>query len=164
MLKAFLIAALLLAGQKPEDRGIITGSVVAPPQQKISQPVQVILLSPRYTDLWNSDVQKRLDVYWETYKPAFASHKDFFFEVSKQAHREATSNILSRMRRDASANVSDYLKETSADGTFEFKDVPFGEYKVLAIGRIGNQDVMWQVFVDVRSAIPQFIEMKKRVP
>jgi len=164
MLKALVVAAALLVAQKPESTSLITGTVVLPPLQKPSRPVQVILLSSQYMNLWNSDVQKRLDVYWETYKPAFASQKDFFFEISKQAHREATNYVLTRMRRDASSNLADYLKETSPDGTFEFKNVPFGEYKVLAIGRIGDQDVMWQEFVDVRSSVPQFVEMKKRVP
>lgn len=164
MLKALVVAAALLVAQKPESTSLITGTVVLPPLQKPSRPVQVILLSAQYMNLWNSDVQKRLDVYWETYKPAFASQKDFFFEISKQAHREATNYVLTRMRRDPSSNLADYLKETSPDGTFEFKNVPFGEYKVLAIGRIGDQDVMWQEFVDVRSSVPQFVEMKKRVP
>jgi hypothetical protein len=163
MLKTLLLAAMLLGGQKPEETGIITGSVVPPAQQRISQPVQVILLSPRYMDLWNSDVQKRLDVYWETYKPAFAVRKELFFEVSRQAHREATNLVLSRMRRDTAIPASDYLKET-ADGKFEFRDIPFGEYKILAVGRIGDQEVMWQEFVDVRSSVPQFIELKKSVP
>jgi hypothetical protein len=164
MLKALVVAAALLVAQKLESTSLITGTVVLPPLQKPSRPVQVILLSSQYMNLWNSDVQKRLDVYWETYKPAFASQKDFFFEISKQAHREATNYVLTRMRRDPSSNLADYLKETSPDGTFEFKNVPFGEYKVLAIGRIGDQDVMWQEFVDVRSSVPQFVEMKKRVP
>jgi hypothetical protein len=164
MFKAVLIAALLLGGKKPEQTGIVMGTVVAPSQQKISQPIQVILLSSRYTDIWNSDVQKRLDVYWETFKPAFAKQKDFFSTVSKQAHWEATEYVLTRMRRDASNDVSNYLKQTSADGRFEFKDIPFGEYKVLAVGRVGGQEIMWQEFIDVRDAIPQLIELKKRVP
>ena len=164
MLKALIVAAALLVGQKPEGTSLITGTVVLPPLQQPSRPVQVILLSSQYMNLWNSDVQKRLDVYWEIYKPAFASNKDFFFEISKQAHREATNYVLTRMRRDSSGNLADYLKETSPEGTFEFKNVPFGEYKVLAIGRIGDQDVMWQEFVDVRSSVPQFVEMKKRIP
>jgi len=164
MLKALIVAAALLVAQKPEGTSLITGTVVLPPLQTASRPVQVILLSSQYMNLWNSDVQKRLDVYWEIYKPAFASKKDFFFEISKQAHREATNYVLTRMRRDPSSNLADYLKETSPDGTFEFKNVPFGEYKVLAIGRIGDQDVMWQEFVDVRSSVPQFVEMKKLVP
>src|SRR3989440_6204923 len=85
MPKAFLIAALLVLGQKPQETGIVMGIVVPPVSQQISPPVQVILLPAQYRDLWNSDLQKRLDVYWEHYKPAFARRKEFFFEVSKQA-------------------------------------------------------------------------------
>jgi hypothetical protein len=164
MLQTLLIAALLALPQQLEPTAIITGAVIPPPQQEIAKPVQVILLSSRYTNIWNSDVQKRLDVYWEIYKPALKSRKDLFFEVSRQAHWEATNYVLMRMRGDASNNISDYLQETSADGKFEFKNVPFGEYKVLAVGKLGEQDVMWQEFVDVRSPIPQFLELSKRVP
>ncbi|HYR43903.1 MAG TPA: hypothetical protein VER98_12820 [Terriglobia bacterium] len=164
MSKTFLLGVFLLLGQQPERTGTIAGTVWAPPPQKISAPVQVILLSPQYTDLWSSDVQKRLDVYWERYKPAFVRQKEFFSEVSKQAHREATNYIVRRMRRDSSSNFSNYLKETSPDGNFEFRNVPYGEYKVLAIGKIGGEDVIWQESVDVRSPIPQFLQLKKIIP
>ena len=122
------------------------------------------MLPPQYLDLWNSEVQKRLDRYWERYQPTFRNRKEYFSEFSKQAHRDATNYVLNRMRRDTAGNISAYLKETSADGKFEFKNIPFGEYKVLAVGKVGNQEVMWQEFVDVRSAIPHFLELKKRVP
>src|SRR5438093_7970649 len=164
MLHTLLMAALLLAGQEPQQTGIITGAVVAPAQQEISGSVQVILLAPRYMDLWNTEVQKRLDLYWQQYQPTFRNRKEFFSEFSKQAHKDATSYVLTRMRRDPSSKLSEYLIETSADGKFEFKNLPFGEYKILALGKIGNQDVMWQEFVDVRSTIPHFLELKKRVP
>src|SRR5437773_9796523 len=106
MPKAFLIAALLLLGQKPQETGIVVGIVVAPASQQISPPVQVILLPAQYRDLWNSDLQKRLDAYWEHYKPAFARRKELFFEVSKQAHKEATNYANTRTRRDPSNNFS----------------------------------------------------------
>ena len=163
MLKSLLLAATLLASQGPEKTGVIAGTVVAPAQESAA-PLRVILLTPHYATLWNSDLQKRLDAYWERYKPAFAGQKEFFFEVSRMAHQEATSYIVGRMRRDASGNMSEYLKEVSADGKFEFNNVPFGEYKILAIGKVGNQDVIWQESIDVRSAIPQFLELKKRLP
>lgn len=173
MFKTLLLAAVLLSQQRPnnstpsveaEETGIIAGTVVAPGQETLSPPVQVILLSPRYMNLWNSDLQKRLDVYWERYKPAFATQKEFFFEVSRMAHKEATNYIVTRMRRDASGTTSDYLKEASPEGKFEFKNVPFGEYKVLAMGKIGNREVLWQESIDVNSSIPQFLELKKRLP
>ena len=164
MFKTFLIAAFLLFGQKPEGTGIIAGTVVAPASQKISPPVQIILLSARYSDLWNSDVQKRLDVYWERYKPAFAQKKEFFFEVSRMAQKESVDYILTRMRRDPASNIAEYVREASAEGKFEFKNIPFGEYQILAIGKAGDQDVLWQESVDVHSSVPQFLELKKRLP
>jgi hypothetical protein len=163
MQSVFFIAALLL-GQNPQQTAIIAGAVVVPAQQEMSQPVQVILLSRRYLDLWNSEVQKRLDIYWQQYQLAFRDRKEFFSELSKQAHKDATAYVLTRMRRDPTNKISDYLLEAVADGKFEFRNVPFGEYKILALGKIGNQDVMWQESIDVRSAIPHFLELKKRVP
>jgi hypothetical protein len=68
------------------------------------------------------------------------------------------------MRRDPSSNVADYLQETTTEGKFEFKHIPLGEYKILALGKIGDQDVIWQDSVQVQSPIPQFLELTKRVP
>jgi len=158
MLTVLLLSALLASATKPQQTGIITGSVVLPPQQEISEPVRVLLLSPDYADLWVSEVQKRLDRYWQQFQPAFRYRKESFTELSRQAHREATNYVLNRMQSDSSANISEYLMQTSADGKFEFKNI------FLAVGKIGNQDVMWHEFIDVRSAIPHFLELKKRVP
>src|SRR6266850_2475658 len=144
MFNSVLAGFLFLLAQKPVQTGFIAGMVKAPDQQKISQPVQVVLLSPKYANLWSTDVQQRLDVYWERYKPAFAIQKEFFFEVSRMAQKEAITNIVMRMRRDSSSNVADYVQETTPEGKFEFKHVPFGEYKILALGKIGDQDVIWQ--------------------
>jgi hypothetical protein len=158
MLHTLLMAAFLLAAQEPQQTGTIVGSLVP------AQPVQVILLSPEYTDLWSTEVQKRLDLYWQQYQVAVRTRKEYFSELSKQAHRDATYYVLNRMRRDASAKSADYLIQTSTDGKFEFKNVPFGEYRILAIGKIGNQDVIWQEFVNVQSQIPHFLELNKRIP
>jgi len=164
MLKLLLATALLVSAERPQQTGIITGSVVLPPQQEISEPVQVILLSPVYSDLWVNEVQKRLDRYWQQFQPAFRYRKESFTELSKQAHKEATSYVVNRMQRDSAGNISEYVRRISADGKFEFKNVPFGEYKVLAVGKVGNQDVIWHEFVDVRSAVPHFLELKKSIP
>ena len=162
MLKVLLVTALLVSAEKPQQTGIITGSVVLPLQQAISEPVQVILLSPAYADLWVNEVQKRLDRYWQQFQPAFRYRKESFSELSKQAHKEATNYVVTRMQRDSSSNA--YLMQTSPDGKFEFKNIPFGEYKVLAVGKIGNQDVMWHEFIDVRTPVPHFLELKKLLP
>src|SRR5207247_11319218 len=76
MAKAFLIAALLVLGQKPQETGIVMGIVVPPVSQQISPPVQVILLPAQYRDLWNSDLQKRLDVRSEEHTSELQSRVD----------------------------------------------------------------------------------------
>ena len=164
MLSSLLIGFLLVLGQKPVQTGVIAGMVQTPEKQKISQPARVVLLSPKYENLWDSDLQQRLDVYWERYKPEFAIRKEFFYEVSRMAQKEAINNIIARMRRDFSGNIADYVQETTPEGKFEFKHVPFGQYKILALGKIGDQDVIWQDSVEVQSPLPQFLELKKRVP
>jgi hypothetical protein len=170
MIRSLLLAALFFTppqqtatkSPSPEETGIIAGTIVQSAQEAGRAPVQVILLSSQYVDLWNTDVQKRLDAYWERFKPAFAAQKELFFEVSRMAQKEATDYVVTRMRRDAS--VSDYLKQASPEGRFEFKNLPFGEYKVVALGKIGEEDAIWQESIDVRSPIPQFLELKKRLP
>lgn len=165
MLTFVFIAALLTSPQKAAETGIIAGSVVPPEHQTLAQPVQVVILSPLYTNLWNSDVQKRLDVYWERYKPAFAQKKEFFFDVSRMAHRDAINFIIARMRRDMRNDVATYIQEAPADtGKFEFKNVPFGDYKILALGKVGDKDEIWQDSIEIHSPVPQFITLKKRLP
>jgi hypothetical protein len=164
MLNCFLIAAVLLLFQKPVETGIIAGTVALPAGEHATRPAQVLLLTPEYTNLWNSDLQKRLDSYWERYKPAFAQNKEFFREVSLMAQRESFNYIAARVRRDSPEVVSRYVRETSADGKFEFKNVPFGQYEVLALGTADNKDFVFQDTVELRTAIPQFIELKQHLP
>jgi hypothetical protein len=159
MLMMLMAVVLTLAGQQPET-AIITGSIVS--EQAVSQPVQIVLLPPRYVHVWTSEVQKRLDVYWQQYLPRFRNNKELFSEYSKLAHKDATTYVLARMRGDPVSKFSDYQIETSFDGRFEFKNVPFGEYKILALGKIGN--LVWHEFIDVRTALPHFLELKQRVP
>lgn len=171
MFGPLLIAAFLILPQKPEakpdhkpETGIIAGTVVPAEGQTLAQPAQVVLLNTVYSNLWNSDVQKRLDAYWERYKPAFAAKKEFFFEVSRMAHRDAITYIVMRMRRDLRNDISTYVQDTAAGGKFEFKNVPFGEYRILALGKAGDRDAVWQDSVEIQSPIPQFLTLKKRLP
>ena len=163
MLKPLLLAALLLLAQKPDtpaETGILAGRVTLPAETALSQPLQVILFPPDYSDLWESEVQKRLDGYWERYKPAFIQKKEFFAEVSLMAYREATQFVLTRMRREIPAKLADLVQNASPEGRFEFKGFPLGTYKVVALGRIDGQDVLWQESVDLNSSIPQFLQLK----
>jgi hypothetical protein len=165
MLQTILVASMLLFAQHPAAQtGVIAGTVTVPADHPLSQPLQVILLSPRYADLWDTDVQKRLDMYWERYKPAFAQNKEYFLEISRKAQIESLDYVVARMRRDVTGNIGDYVKQATADGKFEFKAVPFGAYKLFAIGKAQNTDLLWQESVDVHTALPQFLELKKPLP
>ena len=165
MLRSISIAALFWLTQQPAAQtGVIAGSVEIPADHKLLQPLQIVLLSSRYTNLWDTDVQKRLDMYWERYKPAFAQNKEFFLEISRRAQIEALDFVIARMQRDPASNMAEYVKQASADGKFEFKSVPFGEYKILAVGKSQNLDLVWQESVDVRNPLPQFLELKKPLP
>ena len=166
MLKSLLIGAMLVFGQEPQPSptGVIAGSVTIPMDRQLSQPLQVVLLSPQYAALWDSDVQKRLDTYWERYKPAFIQNKEFFIEISRRAQIEALDYVIMRMRRDQPGTISEYVQQAGVEGKFEFKSIPFGEYKILAVGKVQNLDLIWQESVDVRNPIPQFLELKKAIP
>ena len=148
----------------PPPAGVVAGPFTLPVEGPLSQPVQVVLLSPQYANLWDTDVQKRLDTYWERYKPAFIQNKESFLDISRRAQIEALDYVIGRIRRDQPGKLADYVRQASADGKFEFTSIPFGEYKILAVGRVQNVDVIWQGSVDVRSPIPQFLELKKPLP
>ena len=152
-----LMAALLLITQEPQQTGVVAGSVVPP------EPVHVILLGPGYVDLWANELQRRLDLYWQQYQVAFGTRKELFSQFARQAHRDATNYVFTRMQLDLSGKASSYIMETSTDGKFEFKNLPFGEYKILAFAK-NNQELIWQESVDVRTPIPYFLELRKRIP
>ena len=80
------------------------------------------------------------------------------------AHRDAVIEMTSRMRRELGDRYGDFVKDTNAKGQFEFKNVPFGEYKLAAVAKAGGQDLVWLESIQVTNSIPQFIELKKLVP
>jgi len=165
MLRSIFIVAFLWFGQQPANQtGVIAGRVTISVDHPLSQPLQVILLSPRYAELWDTDVQKRLDMYWERYKPAFAQNKEYFLEISRKAQIESLDYVIARMRRDTGDKTGDWVKQAATDGKFEFKSIPFGAYKIFAVSKAQNMDVIWQDSVDVHTTLPQFLEMKKPLP
>jgi hypothetical protein len=167
MLKPLLLVTLLFLIQKPDkpvETAILAGRVTLPTEVTLSQPLQVVLFPPEYSDLWETEVQRRLDGYWERYKPAFAQRKEFFAEVSLMAYREATQYVVTRMRREVPAKLAELVQNTSPEGRFEFKNIPLGIYKVVALGRVDGQELLWQESVDLNSPLPQFLQLKKRIP
>jgi len=130
----------------------------------LSGPAQVVLLPPEYLEMWNTDVQERLDNYWERYKPTFIQQKELFAEVEKMAYRDAFEHIVALMRRDNRTRSADLVRASTADGRFEFKNVPPGRYKILALGRAGNQEMVWADSVDLGGAVPLYVQLKKTIP
>ncbi len=143
--------------------GTIAGHVELPEDAAIVDPLQVVLMDPGWVDIWNGDVQKRLDVYWERYRPAFATNKDFFDQVANMARRDAVIFVFSRMQRDLGVRFKDLVREVSAEGRFEFADVPYGQYKVIVLARQNGTNLMWAETVEINGPIPQFIEVENRI-
>jgi len=169
MFTSLVLAAILLSAQKPEPPkepqvGVIVGKVVPPDEMTIKQPLQVVLMSPQYATLWNQKLQEQLDLYWERYKPAFVQKKELFFEVSRMAYQDSMQFVMARMSRDLGPGLKNYRIESSADGKFQFKDIPLGTYNIVAYGRAGDQVYYWQESVDISSSVPQFLQLKKHVP
>src|SRR5262245_50101482 len=162
-----LLLAITLAVQatpaKPHT-GVVAGQIVPPDGEKVSRPVLVILLPPQYNERWNTDVQQRLDSYWERYKPTFIQQKEMFSTITKMAYRDSLEYVVSIMRRDSEAKAAEFIHESAPDGTFEFKNVPFGNYKLLAIGRAGADELVWQDSLEVNAEIPRYIQLKKTIP
>src|SRR5262245_9583337 len=163
-----MLVALVLALQAPPaapiPTGTLSGKVIPPEGLTISRPAQVILLPPEYSEMLAADIQQRLDNYWESAKAILAQRKELFQELSRQAYSDSVQDVLMRMRRDEGLRFAELVRESTAEGQFEFKNVRFGEYKVLAVGRIGGDQQIWMESISINSSIPQFLALKKRVP
>ena len=164
MFKPFLLA-LVLAAQAPSTAnrvGVVAGKVI-PPGNRPVFGVQIILLPPDYVERWNSEVQQRLDNYWEEFKPQFIRRKELFTEFTRLAYLDSTENILIAMRGADQKAFQEYVHR-SVDGQFEFRNVPFGTYKLLAVGQVGGQDYVWAERVEINSSVPHYIQLKKTIP
>ena len=170
MLKPVLLAALLLMTQKPDNPakepefGTIAGHVMAPDKTTIRQPLQVVVIPEPYRLMWNQKLQQEVDNFWERYKPALVQKKEFIFELYRAACQDTLQFVLARMSRDLGSGLSRYRSNTSPDGRFEFKNLPFSDYKVVAYGPVGSQTYCWTDSVEINSSAPQFLTMTKHVP
>jgi len=154
MLSAFL--ALLI------QSATITGSLAAPEGMAPPASAQVVLLPSQYANVFNAEAQRRIDNYWEIYKPQFAEQKELFRQVFPVSYRDALDTTLLRMRRDSKVDSGSLIRTVTA-GHFEFRGVPPGDYKIVASGSIQNKDYFWTEALHVGTA-PIFLQMKNRVP
>jgi len=143
--------------------GTVVGIVKLPNSTKPLSSARVLLLPPKYTELWNRQVQTRLDNYWEIFKPEFAANKQRFMEFDRLAQIEALRYVTSSMRRDLGDGASKLMKESSPAGQFEFTAIPFGTYQLLVQATVGGEDVIWSKTIDVQSQIPIFVDLGKPV-
>src|SRR6185503_2783329 len=103
----------------------------------------VALLPPKYIEVWNKQVQQRLDNYWEIFKPELAVNRERFSEVSRMAQSEAFTYVTSTMRRDLGESASRLIKTAAPNGQFEFKELPLGTYQALVQTVVSGQEVVW---------------------
>ena len=137
--------------------------VKLPDSAKPLQGARVALLPTKYIEVWNKQVQTRLDNYWEIFKPDFAANKERFLDYDRIAQLEAFRYVTSSMRRDLGDAASKLLKESSSAGQFEFKEISFGTYQLLVQATVNGQEVIWSKPVDVKTEIPIFVDLGKPV-
>jgi hypothetical protein len=159
---ALAFTALLTLVQAIQT-GTVTGVVKLPNGSRPTQAAQAALLPPKYADMWNKQVQQRLDNYWEIYKPELLVNKEHVTEIYRMAHVESFRYVTSAMRRELGEGASKFIKETSANGQFEFRGIPFGTYQLLVGTTSAGQDVVWSRTVDVDSDVPVFADLGQPV-
>src|SRR5262245_51384594 len=130
-----LLALLLQAAS-------ISGNLISPAGSSTPASAQVTLLSSEYAKVFNAEAQRRIDRYWETYKPEFAERKEEFSRAFALAYLEALDTTLTRMRMDGKANNAS-MTRTATGGHFEFRGIPPGDYKIIATGTINETNYVW---------------------
>ena len=151
------------APESQSELGTIAGHVSVPADVKLTGPLQVLLMAPRWTTMWNADLQKRIDAYFERYRAAFVENPEFFAEVSKMAYRDSIIFTISRMQQELGPELESVVKEADENGRFEFTGVELGEYRVVVIGQQERGSLLLSESLEIRTALPQFIEIRTRI-
>jgi len=154
MMLAFLLTAVLAL-----PTGTIRGSIAPPEKMKITKPVQVVVFSGDYVNVYLAEVQKRVDNYWEEFRQLFIQDKEAFLHFRERAQVQALEFTLNRMRFDDPDNVAKFVHNTT-NNTFEFHSVPQGECKIIALVTIGGEDFIWSDSVILKDETPAFVVLK----
>jgi hypothetical protein len=154
--------SILLGFAQVSQTGTVIG-LVKLPGGKPSPAARVVLLPPKYTEVWSRQVQQRLDNYWETFKPEFAVNKEHFADYYKLAHSESLRYVMTAMRRDLGDGATKYIKETASTGEFQFGGIPFASYQLLVQGMAAGEDIIWSRTVDVQTNVPIFVDLDRPV-
>ena len=159
-----LVLSVFLGFFQTSQTGTVVGLIKLPNGSKPATVAHVMLLPPKYTEVWNKQVQQRLDNYWEIYKPELAVHKEHITDIYRMVHAEAFGYVASAMRRDlGEAAASRLIKDASPGGQFEFRGVPFATYQVLAQTTTDVVNIVWSTTVDVDTDVPVFVDLGKPV-
>jgi hypothetical protein len=137
MLLPFLLSAVLAL-----PTGTVKGSIAPPNNVRITKPIQVVVFSGDYVNLYLAELQKRIDNYWEDYRGLFIQDKEAFLHFRERAQVQALESTVSQMRFDDPNNIAKFVHNTT-NNTFEFHTVPQGECKIVALVSIGGEDFVW---------------------
>jgi hypothetical protein len=133
---------LLLSAVLALPTGSIKGSIAPPNNVRIAKPIQVVVFSGNYVNLYLAEVQMRVDNYWEEFRRLFIQDKEAFIHFRERAQAQAMESTIDRMRFDDPNNIAKFVHNTT-DNTFEFHAVPQGECKIVALVIIGGEDFIW---------------------
>jgi hypothetical protein len=158
-----LLLFLALAAPMGPPTGSITGNIEVPSNFRITKPTQIALFSGEYVDFYQAEAQKRLDTYWEDYKPAFIQDKEAFLLFRERAKVQAFESTLNRMRMDDPRKAAGFIL-TSSNGNFEFSGVPHGECRVVARVTVGSQEFIWSETVILTDEVPPLVTLKPTTP
>jgi len=161
MLIALLLSVLAIATGAPT--GTIEGRITPPDKVNITKPVQVVVFAGPYANLYRTELQLRVDNYWEDYKLAFIQDKEAFVLFRDRAERQAMEVTLNRMRKDEPLAVANFVRMTS-NNSFDFRMVPQGECWVVALVKVGNQEFIWSESVILTDQSPALVLLKPANP
>ena len=72
------------------------------------------------------------------------------------AYQDTLQFVMARMSRDLGAGLKDYRSDSLPTASSNSRMLPFGDYKVVAYGRVGDQTYFWQESVEVTGSVPNF--------
>ena len=154
-----MLLPLLLSAVLVLPAGTIKGNIAPPDNVRIAKPVQVVVFSGAYVNLYLAEVQKRVDNYWEDYRGLFIQDKQAFVHFRERAQVQALEATLNRMRSDDPESITKFV-HTTTNNTFEFHAVPQGECKVVALVNIGGEEFIWSDSVILKGDTSEFVLLK----
>ena len=158
-----LLLSVVLAAPIATPTGTIQGTIAPPEKVKITKPVQVVVFSGEYVNVYLAEVQNRLDTYWREFIGVFTQDKESFLIFRERAQLQALESAVNRMKRDDPRNASQFI-QTATNNSFKFQNVPQGECKVVALVTIGNQEFVWSESVILKSDTSALVILKPTVP